>query len=180
MLPQYSAASAAAMVLLSLSALLSDLKRGRIPNALTGSFLVLSVILRLVSGSLPGLLELLAGLFVPLLLLFPAFRFGMLGAGDVKLLSVLGSFLSGTGALLLVFFSLLAGSVQAAARLTRQHLWKARFSYFFRYVRETAVSGRIRRYRRDGAHAENIHFALPVFLAVLLMTGGPYVYTASL
>ncbi|SHN42686.1 prepilin peptidase CpaA [Duganella sacchari] len=109
-------------VLLAL-AVWNDLRTRRIPNALVFGGAVLGLILNTalppgdglfiqVFGGI-GFLKALAGLAVGLLLLLPMYAMRALGAGDVKLLAMIGAFV-GPGAVTGIWLlTLLAGGVLA-------------------------------------------------------------------
>ncbi len=79
------------MLLLSIS-VISDLHGRRIPNVLVVSGLLGGSALAVTSGLSVFFLG-VAGFLVSLAVLFPVYLAGWLGAGDVKLLSVVGAFL---------------------------------------------------------------------------------------
>ncbi len=150
---------------------LSDLSSEKIPNILCASLLGTSAVMRAlappaalllenaplpsVGGSfLSGSLSWLCGAAVPLLL-FPAFRFRLIGAGDIKLLMALGSFLTPSRSLNLLFLSFLAGAVLSVFRLFLLHFRAGR----------TPPSA-------PGPALRSVHFSVPVFAAAVLMTGG--------
>lgn len=109
-------------VLLAL-AVWNDLRTRRIPNALVFGGALLGLLL---NAALPdgdglfiqvfggiGLLKALAGLAVGLLLLLPMYAMRALGAGDVKLMAMIGAFV-GPGAVAgITLLTLLAGGVLA-------------------------------------------------------------------
>lgn len=92
------------MKILSLSIVLVlacwfDLKQRRIPNKLIVSGWCLALITTALDGGIPEMGNALAGASVGLLILLPFFAFRLIGAGDVKLMSVVGSF-TGVAALM--------------------------------------------------------------------------------
>jgi prepilin peptidase CpaA len=109
-------------LLLSL-AVWHDLRSRRIPNTLVFlgavSGLALNALLPAGSGffsSSPGglgLFSALGGLGVGLAALLPMYALGALGAGDVKLMAMVGAFLGLQGALGAVLLTLLSGGVLA-------------------------------------------------------------------
>nr|WP_243368280.1 prepilin peptidase [Fundidesulfovibrio soli] len=99
-----------------------DIKYRRIPNALTASGTIAMLGLNYVFGSLDGLIASLLGLVCAFAAHFLLFVWGALGAGDVKLLCVVGAAL-GAGALLTVWiFVALAGGVQAGLIIVKVYL----------------------------------------------------------
>ena len=88
-----------------------DLKEHRIPNFLTLSALIAGVSLQLLLHGWEGLTYSLGGIAVGFLILIPFYIKGGMGAGDVKLMAVAGSFLGFKGALLAVGLTLFAGSI---------------------------------------------------------------------
>lgn len=90
-----------------------DIRQRRIPNLLIIIGLAAASLAAAITGGLPGILDALTGIAVGLLALLPFFALRLVGAGDVKLVGVVGGFL-GVGALpqvLLITF--IAGGVLA-------------------------------------------------------------------
>lgn len=77
---------------LLLYAVISDVRTRRIPNLLTLPGILLGLALFTVEAGLKGLLSGLAGAGAGVALLFLPFAYGGMGAGDVKLLAVVGAF----------------------------------------------------------------------------------------
>lgn len=92
------------------TAAVTDLRERRIPNRVTtigaGTAIVLSAA---ETGGLPT--TALLGLGVALLVTFPLFAFGALGAGDAKLAAAVGAFLGVEGLLSAAIFGGLAGGL---------------------------------------------------------------------
>lgn len=121
-----------ALTLLLLAAAWCDWRRQRIPNALVLPGCVLAITMHALLpagdgfvGILPGALGFggaLAGMAIGLLALMPLYLLGGMGAGDVKLLAMVGAFLGPAhfGRALLAI--LLAGGVLAIAIAVRRHV----------------------------------------------------------
>jgi prepilin peptidase CpaA len=90
-----------------------DLRTHRIPNWLTLPALLLGFILRFALLGPPGVLSGLLGLLVGAGLFLLPYMLGGMGAGDVKLMAVVGAFLGPAGALWAVLFTGVAGGVLA-------------------------------------------------------------------
>lgn len=121
-----------------------------------------------------GVGEGILGILVPWILLMPLFYFRMLGAGDIKLFSGLGSFLGAAAILKLVLCSLFLGGLLSLAFLISCGNFKERLSYFFSYLYEYYRNRRLHSYMERGSQPENFHFTVPVFLSVMLYVGGFY------
>ena len=75
------------LVLLLLLAAVWDYYRGKIPNALVLIGCGYGTIRLLLLGEI---LRFIPGIVSPVIVLFPLYKIGVLGAGDIKLFSVLG------------------------------------------------------------------------------------------
>lgn len=89
----------------------TDLAWHRIPNVLLLSALVLALILQASGNGLDGMLSAAAGLLVGLAFLMPLHVMGGMGAGDVKLLGVVGAFLGPWGAFVAGVAALIVGAI---------------------------------------------------------------------
>lgn len=108
----------AALAAVVIFAAVFDMRTGRIPNALTFPAMLAFAAAHAALSGLPGLWFSLAGLGAGLTFLLVPHLFGYLGAGDVKLMAVVGAAL-GIEALLTVFlFTSLAGGAHIVL-----HLW---------------------------------------------------------
>ena len=102
-----------AIAAIALTAALWDLKSRRVPNALTLGGALLGLAMHAVLNAWFGLAFALSGWAVGLLLFFPVFALGGMGAGDVKLLAAFGAWLGPWGALWTALYGALAGGLMA-------------------------------------------------------------------
>lgn len=164
------------MLLLLLLSALADLKTDRIPNG----FILLGMITGIAGGVLSGrgLSDILASMLSAFLLMYPLYMIGALGAGDVKLFVMIGSF-QRVGD----FFPILAGAFVIGAgfslvKLAVEKNGRERFRYFFSYLREVWRTGHWRIYGEDlkqdyHTYCKNkIHFAVPILLSAVCRIGG--------
>ena len=88
-----------------------DLKSHRIPNLLLWPALSLGLMLHMTSGGSDGLIVATVGLAIGLAMLLPLYSIGGMGAGDVKLLGIVGCFLGPWGAVVAGMSTMIAGAV---------------------------------------------------------------------
>lgn len=105
----------ATIVVAAVTAAAIDLRTRRVPNILNG--LLASIGFALAVTGLSGLSigAAVAGLGVGLALMLPAFVFGAMGAGDVKLFAAMGTLVGPTHMLRAFIFTAIAGGILAAA-----------------------------------------------------------------
>lgn len=160
------------VVLYALAAMLMDLAGNRISNRyLTAGWLAGAAAV-LARPSPEGLVNYLGGCILPILLLFILFYFRMMGAGDIKLLSVLCGMVGLKSTIPFIFCSFLFGSILSIGILTISRSWSGRFRFLFRYCYNYMVTGIRIPYRPKKNTWYEMHFAVPVFLAALAWKGG--------
>ncbi|WP_087500339.1 prepilin peptidase [Pseudomonas sp. SID14000] len=98
------------LVLLGI-AVVSDLRCHRIPNLLIVVGLALGLISQVYASGVDGLGDAALATLIGFAVLLPMYALGGMAAGDVKLMAMVGSFLTPFTALWAVFFSLMAGAL---------------------------------------------------------------------
>jgi prepilin peptidase CpaA len=92
-------------------AVVSDLRRHRIPNLLVLLGLGLGVAGQVYSSGITGLGDGLLGMLAGFAVFLPMYALGGMAAGDVKLMAMAGAFLTPHDALWAALFSLIAGGL---------------------------------------------------------------------
>lgn len=100
-------------LLIAALACVSDLRTRRLPNALTFGGAAAGLAYGLYAGGPGGLLDALGGWAAGLAVFLPFFILGGLGAGDVKLMACLGSWLGVTDTVWVALYAAVAGGVMA-------------------------------------------------------------------
>lgn len=104
-----------------------DIKTRRIPNWLVIIGLIISLFHQAFSGYGYGFKFWAIGLSTGFISFLPLYSIRAMGAGDVKLMATVGSFLGGMAAFQTVLLTLLAGGVLALLIVLRNRSWKLAF-----------------------------------------------------
>ncbi len=105
------------IIIVLLIALATDMKAYKIPNALTYPAAAAVLIFYTALNGMGGFLFSLLGMAAGLGIFFLPFALGFMGAGDVKLMAVVGATLGARGVLNACIFTSLAGGILAIALL---------------------------------------------------------------
>lgn len=109
----------AALVVVLLISVWTDVRTRRIPNGLTVTAVLLALALRAVIGAGP-LLDGLLGAGAAFAVLLPLFALGGMGGGDAKLLIAVGAFLGPHGFLVAILATAIAGGLLATGYAVRR------------------------------------------------------------
>lgn len=114
-----------ALFILLAAATATDCKNHRIPNLLLIPALILALILHTMNDGIYGLIASAGGFTLGLAMLLPLYVIGGMGAGDVKLLGVVGSFLGPWGAVVAGMATMMAGAAFGIIVVVWQRVWPA-------------------------------------------------------
>lgn len=113
-------------VAIALVACVYDVSTSRIPNRLTFTTAALAILFHAFAPSGAGLSHTALGLLVGLLIFFPLFALGAMGAGDVKLMAAVGAWIGATSIINVALYGAIAGGILAViVALRRQYLKQA-------------------------------------------------------
>lgn len=101
----------AGLFLFLVLAVMLDIRTYRIPNALTMAGMAVGVIYQLYRAGPPGMFTAVMDLVGSILIMFPLYMIRCLGAGDIKLLSVISIFLGWKRGMIISIYSLFAGAL---------------------------------------------------------------------
>ena len=157
-------------------ACLYDYKSRKIPNPLILLIMGIGIIRGYCLENRYGLGKYAIVFAVVVFLLYPLFRIGGLGAGDVKLMSVCAGFFPAEEAFYFLFISLLFSAIFSIFKLIRKRDLRDRIRYFCNYCRNVAGKGRWYYYqpKTGDRKLEGICMSGPVLCSVLLKIGGVY------
>lgn len=115
------------LLILLVAAAWTDVEERRIPNALVLHGMLIALVMAVLAAGSEGLVMALAGIVIGGLMLLPFYAVGGMGAGDVKLVAMVGAFVGPDLAAAAVAMTLVAGVVEAGAYLLAWRLgeWRA-------------------------------------------------------
>lgn len=154
----------------------ADLKTDRIPNGFIILGMAVGFGISLYTGREPG--GILGSVSLAFLLLYPLYKIGALGAGDVKLFMMIGSFCTAGELLSILVGAFVIGAVFSLVKLLMEHNGRERLCYFLSYLSDITRSGHWKIYGEDLVQDYNtyrrnkIHFAVPVLFSAVMRIGG--------
>lgn len=150
-----------------------DYRRDKIPNALILTGLVFACGYQAAKNGI-GLLHMgtiLVSIVLVLILLYPLYILGMLGAGDVKLYCMSAAFLAGKDCILFFSLSLLLSAAAALLKMLFLGNLRERIHYFCSYIVDVAKTGKLLFYQKGIAFEKKkggLHMTGPMLLGLLL------------
>ncbi|MBE5865670.1 MAG: prepilin peptidase [Lachnospiraceae bacterium] len=157
-------------------ACLFDYTKRKIPNLFQVFILALGMMRSVHIGGWERLVLYLLSTVGVLVVLYPLFRIGGLGAGDVKLLSVCSGYFSVSQVFMFLFYSMLISALFSLVLLLKERNIRERAVYFVEYCTEVARSGRWQLYLPEvcGKRFKGVCMSGPILCSVLLGLGGLY------
>jgi prepilin peptidase CpaA len=165
------------LVLLLFYALKDDLLFYKIGNRIIATGILVGVGFQICELGWTSILTMLGGIFIPIFILFPLFLFKVLGAGDIKLFSVVGSFFGLQFVLKTIFISFVIGAIMSLYHLIKHNLMFQRLHYLVGYIqyvkqqnKDDLKNGFIAPYYNVKEHGYQgvIHFSIAIFLSFML------------
>ena len=111
------------------------------------------------------------GMLVPLVLLWIPFRMHGIGAGDIKLFMVAGTFCGVEDILYCIFFSFLLAAGISLFRLFRLKQIRTSLGDCFLYFQQMFLLKQIFPYPGRTNSSHRIHFSLEILLGILVLLG---------
>lgn len=164
------------MLLLLLLSALADLRTDRIPNG----FLLLGGLCGIIGSLISGrtLTGVLISMLLAFLLLYPLYKIGAFGAGDVKLFVLIGSFQNIREVTAVMAGAFVIGAGFSLVKLAVERNGRERLRYFLSYMLEVCRTRHWKIYGEDfkqdyHTYCKNkIHFAVPILFSAVCRIGG--------
>jgi len=131
-------------------AVYTDMTQTRISNRLIVLGLMIGFVFRLWSEGLIGVFFFTVNIFIPVILLFLLFQMRALGAGDIKLFSMLGAFISTEQLLKLMVLAFCVGALLGICTIIYQFIFR----------------------KYELGKLTQVHFSPAILIAYLLVVGG--------
>ena len=158
-----------AIVLLVIAAV-EDIRKCQIPNWLILTGLLLGGLINIRQDGYMGISSFVVGVLFPVLVLWLLFRFRVMGAGDIKLFSVIGGLYGASFVSRVMLVALFLGAVMSVFQLLRYQNLSYRLQYLAEFVSNYLKTGEIKPYyvrERDGTKII-VHFAVAILGSFLL------------
>lgn len=120
-----------------------DLHRRRIPNALTFPAMVAGIVYWTFFNGMEGFMQGTGGLLIGIGFLIVFYLMGMMGAGDVKLMGAVGSFLGPQGVFHAFLYSAIIGGLYALFVLARCKVMKQTMGRYGLMVKGYLATGHL-------------------------------------
>ena len=155
-------------------AIYSDYTSYKVKNSIIWSGLSIGIIVQFFYNGLDGIFQWFLGISLPICLLWFLFRYRMLGAGDIKLFSVIGGLYGPLAVINIIILAFLAGGLLSIIRLIQVRNFKSRLQYLAVYIQNQYEKTGIEKYyikERDGTKM-TIHFAVAIGIGVFVYRFG--------
>ena len=155
-----------------------DFKRDRIYNEWILFGILAGLFFHLQEGGWYGACSAIVPVMIPFVLLYPIYKIGALGAGDIKLFLVSGSFLKTEQLVHVIIVSFIIAAFFSLMKMISEKNCKERMRYLLSYLLETCKTREWKLYEEDfkqntyAYKSNKIHFALPICISVMLGLGG--------
>ncbi len=152
-----------------------DVRTCRISNRLIISGLLLGLLIQIQEYGVWGIGIFLVNVSIPVILLYLLFLMRALGAGDIKLFSVISSIWNLKIMCIAIAAGFLAAAFVSLCKLIYHRNLFSRLSIFWGYLCQTLISGKIEKYPRESDGKQNlIHFSVAVLIGFITALGVAY------
>ena len=162
------------MVCLALltAAAVMDIRYSKISNRLILGGLAMGFFFQVLESGLGGAGVFLINVSIPVILLFLLFLMRALGAGDIKLFSVVGGICGFQWLFLTLAASFLVGACMSLCKMAYHRSLIARLAVFGNYVRQSLAEGRILKYPQEPEGKQHIiHFSIAILIGYGITMG---------
>ena len=149
-----------------IAAVIQDLARMKIRNRLILVGLIIALICRILQGGLRVVPLCLGNIIFPVVLLYILYLAGILGAGDIKLFSVIGCFLKFYELVYCIVMSFAAGALLALLWMVGHRTLLSGLRSGMSYIGDL-LRGNRHAYE-EGGKQNRMHFSVAIFIGLIL------------
>ena len=150
-------------------AVVQDICRMRIKNELIIAGMGLGMIFRFGGDGISSVVPVLGNILFPVLLLFLIFRIGAIGAGDIKLFSMIGCYIRFQELAWCIIYAFLIGAIISLGLLLINRNLRQSLVRIWQYVVRLQNGQRIN-YRQMGVEKQNLmHFSIAIALGLVVV-----------
>lgn len=151
-----------------ITAAAQDFQSGKISNRLIVTGLIAGLVFQLTEYQIWGVYYYLRNISVPVILLYLLFQMRVLGAGDIKLFSMIGSILTIQELYRCMAYGFVAGGFMAFIYLLADRVKWRRLKYAGKYLWSIFQSGQIEPYHPPANDGElKFAFSIPILFGVI-------------
>lgn len=154
------------------TAMLCDLRSERIPNGLIATGLLWGAAYQIFENGAMGIVLFFGGVFLPAIIFGGIYYFRMIGAGDIKLLCMVGGFVGPLDCFSCITTAILFGGLISLAIMLRYHNLCQRLICFSEYINNYSKEKQWKPYLADTGENARFCFSIPVMFGVLCYVGG--------
>lgn len=159
------AASELTLYTIVVVAVIQDLQSEKISNRLILIGLVLSLMFGIILGRTSQILHILGNMFFPVIVLYLLYLSGILGAGDIKLFSVIGGFTNLNTLIRCMVAAFVAGALISTIKMLYNRNLSVSLGRAFLYLRGL-FGGDIRSYRALREEKNVMHFSVAILIGL--------------
>lgn len=150
------------------TAVVMDIRSSKISNRLILGGLATGFLIRIIECGVRGIGVFLINASIPVILFYLLFLMRALGAGDIKLFSVIGGIWNLKMLFMIIIVSFLAAAGMSFCKMLYHRNLISRLFIFGRYVRETVFLGRLQKYPIESEGKQHIiHFSIAIFIGFI-------------
>lgn len=151
-----------------IAAVTQDLARRRISNRLILAGLDIALICRIVQEGLRVVLPCLGNIIFPVVTLYILYLAGILGAGDIKLFSVIGCFLNFHELIYCMVTSFALGALLSLLWMAGKHTFFSGIRSGIRYIADL-LQGNWHAYEsKEGGEENRMHFSVAILIGLVV------------
>ena len=155
------------LLMILFAAAWTDLCTEKISNRLIFFGIGIGLFFQLKEHGAVGILYFFIYISIPVIVFYLLFLMHALGAGDVKLFSVIGVFLNMSGLCRCVFLAFLFGAGISLFRMVKEKSLRQRMKSLMDYAKRTVHTGQVTSYRSSRNAADTICFSVPILMGYL-------------